>query len=873
MQALPVGGAMVAVEAEESEVLAALLPYQDSVSVAAVNAPSSVVISGGETEVASLVSDFTARGVRTTRLIVSHAFHSPRMEPMLEGFRRLAETLSYRQPTTPLVSTVSGAVAGQEVATAAYWVRQVRAAVRFADGVRALQALGVTSFLELGPRGTLLALVPACFSGPPPTLLASLGAGRPESQAMLEALAGHYARGGAVDWSGVFPVRRRKLELPTYPWQRQRCWIDQRQPRPATAAPEEAAAEDLLRRLAEQPFLSGAARAALPELRAALASQRAADVDNAQATRLFYSLVWRPLTPAEARPAAGELWAVLAAAPLAAPLVHGLRRTGAQAVVLADVEALRTKLAEGTRLDGLVCAEGLELDGQRAVLAILRLLAGAGRGAPRCWLLTRGAVGTSAQDPPRAAEQAVIWGLGRAFALEHPRAWGGLLDLPPEPLNTGAAEQVAALLTGLPGEDQLALRDGRVLAARLVEARPPASLPRWTPQGTVLVTGGLGGLGLHVARWLVDKGARQLILVGRRGLAVPGAAAAVAELRQRAEVRVAAVDLAAAGALREVLATLPATAPLRAVFHVAGVVDATALAELTPERLDAVLAAKCQGTQALAALTRDCPLDAFVCFSSVSGVWGAGGQAAYAASNAFLDAWALAASAAGRRALSVSFGPWAGDGMVDAAMREQLTRRGLRPMPPALALAALEQALRSPSAHSVIADVDWPTFRSSFEAWGPRSLLRELGGATPEAAPAPQAAHLLRDTLSALAPGARESHLRGWLQAQCSAVLGHRDGKPLDLRRGFFDLGFDSLMAVELRRRIQRALGIEVSTVATFDHPSISELAAHLLSRLGLDPAPPLPAPDPPPGPPAPPAPSSQQELLALIETEFEALK
>ncbi|HRI48653.1 MAG TPA: type I polyketide synthase, partial [Pseudomonadota bacterium] len=515
MQALPGGGAMVAVEAEESEVAAAVLPYQHSVSVAAVNAPRSVVISGGETEVASLASGFTARGVRTTRLIVSHAFHSPRMEPMLEGFRRLAETLPYRQPTTPILSTVSGALAGEEMSTAAYWVRQVRAAVRFADGVRALQALGVTTFLELGPKGTLLALVPACVSGPPPTLLASLKAGRPESQGMLDSLAGHHARGGAVDWSRVFPGRRQKLELPTYPWQRQRCWVEQRQPRPATAAPEEAAVAELLRRLEQQPSLSGAARAALPELRAALAAQRAADAYDAQASRLFYSLVWRPLTAAEARPASGELWAVLAAAPLAAPLIHALARAGARAVALANTEALRAELAEGTRLDGLVCAAGLEPDGQRAVLAVLRLLAGAGRGAPRCWLLTRGAVGTRVKDPPGAAEQAVIWGLGRSFALEHPRAWGGLLDLPPEQLDTAAAEQVVALLTGLPGEDQLALRDGQVLAARLVGASPSASLPRWTPQGTVLVTGGLGGLGLHVARWLVDKGARQLVLVGR----------------------------------------------------------------------------------------------------------------------------------------------------------------------------------------------------------------------------------------------------------------------------------------------------------------------------------------------------------------------
>jgi acyl transferase domain-containing protein/acyl carrier protein len=871
MQALPAGGAMVSLEAAEQEVAAAVLPCQHSVSVAAVNGPRAVVISGAEAEVTAIAGHFVARGVRATRLTVSHAFHSPHMEPMLEEFRRLAETLSYRAPRIPLVSTVTGAAAGAAVASASYWVRQVRATVRFCDGVRTLEALGVNTFLELGPRGTLLALVPACVVGPQPVLLASLGGGRSESQAMLEALSGYQVRGGAVDWQQVFPGHRRKLVLPTYPWQRQRCWIDHRPAPPVATATGEPATDELLRRLEQQPALSGAARAALPELRAALAQQRAAAAAKERAAGLFYALRWRPLPLAASSPVPAEPWAVLAAPPLAELLAAGLQRAGVQTVVLADLAALRAALAEGSRLTGLVCATGLQPEGEQAVLAVLRLLAATRQGAPRCWLLTRGAVGKSPEEPPAAVEQAVLWGLGRTFALEHPRAWGGLLDLPPEPLLPAQAEQVGTLVTSLHGEDQLALRDGQVLAARLTGPLPPPPPRDFTPQGTVLVTGGLGGLGLHVARWLVDKGARHLVLVGRRGLSAPGAAAAVAELRERgAAVQVAAVDVTAADPLREVLATLPATAPLRAVFHVAGVVDSTPLAALTPERLAEVLAAKREGTRVLDELTRHCALQAFVCFSSIAGVWGAGGQAAYAASNAFLDAWAQKARAAGRPALAIAWGPWLGDGMVSEAVGEQLSRRGLRGMPPALALAALEQALTGQTAHAVVADVDWPTFRRGFEAWGPRSLLRELGEAPVDAAPVADAVLPLRDTLAALAPSAREAHLRGWLQAQCSAVLGHPASRSLDLQRGFFDLGLDSLMAVELRRRIQRALGIEVSTVAMFDHPSITALGAHLLTRLGLDAEPP---PDAAASPPPPAAPISQQDLLALIETEFEALK
>src|SRR6266542_4432464 len=225
MQALPQDGAMVSIAAGEAEVAAALTAR---VAVAAVNGPEAVVISGEAGEVTAIAEAFAGRGVRTKRLEVSHAFHSPLMEPMLAEFRRAAESIEYRAPERPLVSMLTGRLAGPELGTAEYWERHVRDAVRFGDGIAALHGAGVTQYVEMGPKATLLGLVPACLPVDAPD--AALLACRNEPASVLAALGGHYVRGGAVDWTRLFAAGSRAVPLPTYPWQRQRHWFDEAPP-------------------------------------------------------------------------------------------------------------------------------------------------------------------------------------------------------------------------------------------------------------------------------------------------------------------------------------------------------------------------------------------------------------------------------------------------------------------------------------------------------------------------------------------------------------------------------------------------------------------------------------------------------------------
>ncbi|RSM98069.1 beta-ketoacyl synthase [Streptomyces sp. WAC 01325] len=228
MQALPSGGVMVAVEATEAEVLAAIGDRGDAVGVAAVNGPSAVVISGVESAVEEVLAGLSGRRVR--RLEVSHAFHSPLMDGMLEEFRSVAKEVRYDAPNLGVVSTVTGRVAeGEDLRSADYWVTQVREAVRYADAVTTLESEGVTTILELGPGGVLAALAAQAVRDPDAlTATVATRAGRPEPETLVEALGTLHARGVSVDWEAFFAgTGARRVPLPTYAFQQQRYWLDE----------------------------------------------------------------------------------------------------------------------------------------------------------------------------------------------------------------------------------------------------------------------------------------------------------------------------------------------------------------------------------------------------------------------------------------------------------------------------------------------------------------------------------------------------------------------------------------------------------------------------------------------------------------------
>ncbi|MYS32466.1 SDR family NAD(P)-dependent oxidoreductase, partial [Streptomyces sp. SID7804] len=422
------------------------------------------------------------------------------------------------------------------------------------------------------------------------------------------------------------------------------------------------------------------------------------------------------------------------------------------------------------------------------------------RSGARLVFVTRGAVATdggAVTDPAAAA----VWGLVRSAQAEHPGRFG-LLDLDPAATADPASALPAALTAD---EPQTAVRDGAVLGARLTRVRPPAEpdAPAWNPDGTVVVTGGTGGLGAVLARHLVtEHGVRHLLLTSRRGPDAPGAAELADALRESgAEVTLRACDAADPEAVTALFASIPEAHPVTAVVHTAGVLDDGLVETLTADRLAAVLRPKADAVWHLHRATRDLDLAAFVVFSSFAGTAGAPGQAGYAAANAFLDAVAATRRAGGLPALSLGWGPWApGTGMTGDLTEHdlrRLSRSGTPPLAPQDGLALFDTALALPRAVVLPVRLDLAALRGQGEV---PSLLRGLIRARRRTVRTGSEAALgLTRRLSRLDAQARTETVTDLVRGQVAAVLGHASATDIDPERAFQDLGFDSLTAVELR--------------------------------------------------------------------------
>ncbi|MEW9534737.1 SDR family NAD(P)-dependent oxidoreductase, partial [Microbispora sp. NPDC049125] len=836
------GGAMVALNASEDEVQPHLT---DRVSIAAVNGPASVVVAGDEDAVTAVIERFPDR--KSKRLKVSHAFHSPLMDPMLDDFRQVAESLTYNPPQIPIAF-------GSD---ADYWVAHVRQPVRFLDTMRTLEAEGVQVFLELGPDAVLTAMGQDCADG---TFIPTLRNGRPETETITTALARLHVTGVTPDWRAVLHGGRR-VDLPTYAFQRRRYWPqgEMRPPSPDVTEVEsrfwEAVEREDLQALVSALDVSGddPLTAVLP----ALSSWRRQRREQSTVDAWRYKITWKPVTETRATPGRGP-WLVVVPAGLATDerVLRTMEALGGRVVEL-DADATRDAVAARLLDAQIAGAESgetpvgvfslLALDesphpvhpalnrGLAATLTLVQALGDAGIGAP-LWIATTGAVSIGGSDRVTSPAQAQVWGLGRVAGLEHPERWGGLVDLP-ETLDERAATRMAEVLGGA-DEDQVAIRPSGVFARRLVRAPQATPLDRQDdagearPYGTVLITGGTGALAGHAARWLAANGAEHIVLTSRRGAGAPGAAELERELAGLGvRVTVAGCDVTDKDALAGLLTEHTVTS----VVHAAGLGHSGALESTTLGEFAEVLAAKAAGAAHLDELLGDTPVEAFVMFSSIAGIWGSGGGAAYAAANAYLDALAESRRGRGLAATALAWGPWAGGGMAAGENEEQLRRRGLATMRPDLAIGALAQAMRDGETALTIADVDWERFAPAFAAARPRPLLNELPevrAALEGAAESEEVSSELMRRLAAVPEAERHQVLLDVVRMEAATVLGHPGVDVIGAGRAFREVGFDSLTAVELRNRLNAMTGLRLPATLVFDYPTPAALAAHLAGEI-----------------------------------------
>jgi acyl transferase domain-containing protein/acyl carrier protein len=788
MQALPAGGAMAAVQASEAEVEPLIT---DRVSIAAINGPEAVVISGVEGVVAEITARLDAVGRKTKRLKVSHAFHSALMEPMLAEFRTVAEGLTYQEPQIPVVSTVTGEPAGFD---AGYWVRHARDAVRFCDAVQWLENNGVMTFVELGPDAALAPMGAGCVTSDDVAFVPVLRRGRGEEREFVSAIAQAYARGMHVDWTTFFAGARR-VELPTYAFQRRHYWN--------------------------------------------VSVQASAEGESSPSDTLRYKVAWHKVAEPSKSTLAGTWLVAVPSTPdsLVDYITAELTSRGVEVIrVHPGTRAELTKKIREQAPDGVLSLLALDTrphpdqpvlsQGCADTITFVQALGDAGEDA-RLWCVTSGAVAVDQPTELSDPFQTAIWGLATGLSMDHPDTWGGIADILDE-------TDVPGLLDAITGpEDQIAVRTTGVHARRMVRAplkdSPAGEKITW--QGTTLITGGTGGLGAHVARMLAADGAEHLVLTSRRGLQAEGAQELVDELSAKGtRVTVAACDVAD----RDSVAALVAEHPPSAVVHAAGVSQRIAsLSDLTLEEFAQVGHAKIAGAMHLDELLADTPLQAFVMFSSGSAIWGSSGQTGYASANAFLDGLAEQRRARCQAGTAIAWGSWE-SGLVDEELSAFMRRIGAPAMPPGKAINAMREIVNRREGNVVVADFDWARFGPTYTLARPRPLLAALPDAQETQDDEPGDSTLVTKLIG-MQPVEQSRTLLDLIRTHVAQLLGYDDPAEVEQGRAFDDLGFDSVAAVDLRTRLSKATGRKLPTSMVFDYQTPLKLAEFLRSELCQD--------------------------------------
>jgi epothilone polyketide synthase E len=808
-------GEMALVELTTREVEPALDGFEDRVGIAASNGPRATVLSGEPGALASVLDRLERAGVFCRRVKVDVASHGPQMDGLLAELVAELDGLRSQAPRVPMRSTVTGAdVKGGEL-DASYWAANLRRPVRFGEVVESICGEGFTLFVEVSPHPLLVSAMKETLevTAQAGAAVGSLRRDQPERLALLESLAALYLHGVGLVAERLFEGGGRPLDLPTYPWQRQRYWVEASKPPPVAATTT-----------ATEPR-----------------SERDVARDAVGAGQPLYRIEWVAARPA---PAAGSptsaRWVVVSAGDKAgaASLCEGLRARGVPCE-LVDATELRGVVAEHVACawPALGGAEEAVAAAQEA-LGVLHGLEGREE-APRLWWITQRCVAVSPLEDVAVAGS-TVWGLGRTVMQERPDLRCVLLDL--ESFD-GAAAAVLRESAADDEESQVAWRDGDRFVARLVRARPPSAVREGmggpSRRGTVLVTGGLGALGLRVARSLAERGVPHLVLMGRRSKDATDLQRVVGELEGLgARVTLASADVANAEALAAVLASVPHEHPLRGVVHAAGLLDDGILAEQTAERFARVMAPKVIGAWNLHVLTRDADLDFFVLFSSAAAALGSAGQSNYAAANAFLDALAQHRRATHLPASSLAWGPWAEGGLAataDGKRLERLARRGFVALPMDEGAAWFEALLSPIESQLVVARIDLGSVtRAMRAAHVVPALWRALIGGQP-GAPATDG-RTLASRIAALPEAERLGASIEWVRSHVARMLLLTDARALPTDRPWKDLGLDSLMGLELRNAVGRGLGAPVSSNLVSRHRTIGELAEYLLARImGVD--------------------------------------
>ena len=529
---------------------------------------------------------------------------------------------------------------------------------------------------------------------------------------------------------------------------------------------------------------------------------------------------------------------------MATPLMAQMESAGGECVRVGNVDELQRALESvGTRLRGVIRISAMESsDGHDATaeaMEIVRTARAVARaaGAPRLWLVTTGVWHLASDNSEGHAAQSPAWGLGRVIECELPELRPVNADLSASP-DDNEIELLSRLICGNGPEEQIAVRGEKYFAARYERMLPETGgTVTFRSDACYLITGGLGGIGLHVAEWLAKNGAKHIALVGRRGPDEAARARIAALESSGASVRVFSADISEHGQVRSMLDTIHAELPpLKGVFHLAAVTSAILLNDLDDESLDRVMRSKAVSAWVIDRCLDGLELDFFVLFSSITVVISQPGLASYVAANAYSEGLARHRRARGLKAQSIGWAVWQSTGLCEDPQvqkgAQEYQQMGIQPFQVEHALRVLGRIMAAGKTDVLAMPVVWDQFARSFgNAAPPRAFLDLLPKA--DIASAPEASEAIGEKLRALEPARRRAALETHLRERLAAVL-KTDSTRIDPAKPFGAMGMDSLMGLEFVRRLSATTGLRLPVTAVFNYPTIQTFAREIARRMSI---------------------------------------
>jgi acyl transferase domain-containing protein/acyl-CoA synthetase (AMP-forming)/AMP-acid ligase II/surfactin synthase thioesterase subunit/acyl carrier protein/NADP-dependent 3-hydroxy acid dehydrogenase YdfG len=857
METLHIRGMMATVFTGHAAVEAVIDPTK--VSIAALNSPQKTVISGDPDEIRRIGTYFQEQGINTISLKTQQAFHSLFIEPALAPFQEYLQQFSFTPPSKKWISSYYGKEM-KETPDAAYWVGHARNTVHFQEAANVL-APDITHFIELGPGSSTLMAVKESLPGRETVLLRTLNfkkGDRTEGYFFLEAVCQAYCAGIPVRWDTLLKGAFSPALIPGQQFMHQPYWIEglNAQQLSAFATPgHQAPAATLTRELHYD--LQWVNTGALPDVQLEEELKKevnwivvgppgafvASLVQRIQAYQksvfwLSTSTDTGKLKPEVILPKDADKAACRRALD---KIVNFERRENVRDWKLLFVADQTTASFDVATLEqGVADSVGLLIPLLQAVKESALVLP--------VWVITRASqlvAGSGKEKEPLNLTAAPLWGFAKTLFLEHPEWRGGMIDIDDYPQS---GDDVLRKVVQPGAEHCIAIRSGKTFIEQLV----PGKQQRYTPvdfrsDGVYIITGGLGGLGLKCAEWLVSKGVQHLLLISRRVL--PSADTwdtltpehtdytVIQQLKglqqQGAVVEVVSADIRNEQVLTQLFAGLDErNIPVRGVLHAAGVNWFSKVMDLDSAAFLETLKTKVSSSWALHRLTADRDLDCFLLFSSVSARWGSVDLSHYTAANYFMDMLSLHRAGLGLKTCSIDWGPWAEVGM-SAGKREQevLQQLGFRLMPPAKALSCMEAALATANPLSLIADVDWEQFRLFIDFSLQPSLFKQLIRAVRVVNPASTNLALILNS----APEQAKALIEDVVRMELRMVMLIESMDKIDAQQRFNFLGMDSLMAISFVTNLEQYFHCKLPGTLAYNYPTISAVRDFIFELIYVD--------------------------------------